>query len=310
MRFPPPGRLIDVGTHRLHIHCLGSGTPAVILDAALGGSSLSWTFVHPEVARVTTACAYDRAGFGWSEAGPLPRTARRIVDELDVLVRRAGVPPPYVLVGHSFGGLAMRLFAGLHPERTAGLVLLDPAHPEHWADPAEKERVQIERGVRLCRQAAFAARIGVARIISRLVGVGALRPARALAALMSRGALRREDESVMAPAWKLPPEARRPLKHFWTEEKFFTALGSQIESICESARQVAETADRGFGDRPTIVISAGTADEDRLRLQEALAHQSTRGRHVVAEGSGHWIPLDRPDLVVRCIVEVVEACRA
>jgi len=309
MKFPPPGRLIDVGTHRLHIHCAGSGSPAVVFDAALGGSSLSWGLVQPAVGRLTRACAYDRAGFSWSEAGPLPRTAGRIADELLALLRSAAVDPPYVLVGHSFGGLVARVFAQRHPHLTAGLVLLDPAHPEHWADPAPKERAQIDRGVRLCRQGAVAARLGIARLVSSLVGVGALRPARGLVALASRGGLRRDDESILAPAWKLPPEARRPLRRFWTEEKFFTALGSQIASMCESAREAAETAGRGFGDRPTIVISAGNADEDRLRLQEALARQSSRGRHVVAHGSGHWIPLDRPDLVIRCIEEVVEACR-
>lgn len=309
MKFPAPGRLIDIGTHRLHIICAGSGSPAVIFDAALGGSSLSWALVQPAVGRLTRACAYDRAGFSWSEAGPLPRTAGRIAGELHALLRAADVAPPFVLVGHSFGGLVVRLFAQRHPELTAGLVLLDPAHPEHWADPADKERVQIERGAGLCRQGARAARFGVARVVASLAGLGALRPARALAALVSRGGLRREDESVLAPAWKLPPDARRPLRHFWTEEKFYTALGSQIESICESAREVAVT-DRGFGDRPTIVISAGNADDDRLRLQEALARKSSRGRHVVAEGSGHWIPLDRPDLVIECIEEVVRACRA
>ena len=308
MKFPPPGRLIDIGTHRLHISCSGSGAPAVIFDAALGGSSLSWGLVQPAVGRMTRACAYDRAGFSWSEAGPLPRTAGRIADELHALLRAAGMPPPYVLVGHSFGGLVTRVFAGRYPDLTAGLVMLDPAHPEHWASPADKERVQIERGVRLCRQGALAARFGVTRLAAALVGLGALRPARALASLVSRGGLRRDDESILAPAWKLPPESRRPLRRFWTEEKFYTALGSQIASICDSAREVAETAD-GFGDRPTIVISAGNADEDRLRLQEALARKSSRGRHVVADGSGHWIPLDRPDIVIRCVEDVVEVCR-
>lgn len=308
MKPAPSGRLIDIGTHRLHVNCAGSGSPAVIFDAALGGSSLSWALVQPGVARVTRACAYDRAGFSWSDAGPFPRTAGRIAGELHTLLQAAGIPPPYVLVGHSFGGLVVRLFAQRHPDLTAGLVLLDPAHPEHWADPADKERASIDRGARLCRQGAWAARFGVARVVASLVGLGALRPARALAALASRGGLRREDESVLAPAWKLPPEIRRPLRHFWTEEKFYAALGSQIESICESAREVA-SAQSGFGDRPTVVISAGNADEDRLRLQEALAGRSSRGRHVIAEGSGHWIPLDRPDVVIRAIEEVVEACR-
>jgi pimeloyl-ACP methyl ester carboxylesterase len=309
--YPPPGRLISVGTHRLHLNCAGAGGPAVVFDAPLGGSSVTWATVQPAVARFTQACAYDRAGFGWSEAGPLPRTAGRIVDELRTLLRAADVPPPYVLVGHSFGGLVMRLYALRHPDEAAGLVLLDPAHPEHWASPAEKERVLIDRGVRLCRRGAVAARFRLTGLVAALVGIGALGPARALVTLISRGGLRNHDnESILAPAWKLPPEARRPLKGFWTQEKFFTALGSQIGGICQSAQEVAEAAAaRDFGDLPTIVISAGNADDDRLGLQERLAAMSRRGRHIVANGSGHWIPLDRPDLVVQSIEGLVTLAR-
>src|SRR5215470_15533903 len=102
---PPPGQLVSVGSHRLHIRCDGNGSPPVIFDAALGGSSLSWSLVQPAVASFTRACSYDRAGFGWSDAGPLPRTAGRIADEWRTLLERTGVAPPFLPVGHSFGGL-------------------------------------------------------------------------------------------------------------------------------------------------------------------------------------------------------------
>src|SRR5262245_39485585 len=112
----PSGHVIAAGGHSLHLVCSGQGTPSVVLDAALGASSLSWSLVQPAVAALTRCCAYDRAGFGWSEAGPLPRTADRLADELHVLLQNASVPPPYVLVGHSFGGLVVRLVASRHPE--------------------------------------------------------------------------------------------------------------------------------------------------------------------------------------------------
>src|SRR6478735_1002448 len=102
MRFPPPGQLIDIGGHRLHLSAAGQG-PVVVFDAALGGSSISWTMVTPHVTPFARACVYDRAGFGWSDAGPLPRTAGRIADELHELLRAAAVPSPRVLVGHSYG---------------------------------------------------------------------------------------------------------------------------------------------------------------------------------------------------------------
>ena len=238
MRVAPPGQVVDIGTHRLHIRCEGEGTPAVIFDAALGASSLSWSLVQPEVARVTRACSYDRAGFGWSEAGPLPRTASRIADELHALLRRAAVRPPYILVGHSFGGLVMRLSAARHRDEVAGLVLIEPAVPEDWVAPGDEQRALIARGARLCGYGAAAAKRGLARVVASLVAVGALGPARALVGMVSRGGLRRQDEGILAPIWKLPPEARSVLRHAWTQPKFFEALGSQISSICDSAAEV------------------------------------------------------------------------
>jgi pimeloyl-ACP methyl ester carboxylesterase len=301
MDLSAPGRLIDVGGFRLHLNCAGEGRPTVVLDAALGGSSVSWALVQPEVAKFARVCSYDRAGFGWSEAGPMPRTAGRIADELRTLLDRAGERPPFVLVGHSFGGLVARIFAARYPELVAGMVLVDPAHPEDWVKPAPKEQVKIDRGVRLCRQGGVAARLGVARFAAALVALGALAPARALAKAVSGGGVSREDEGILAPIWLLPAEARRPLKRFWTQPKFFDALGSQIEAICTTAAETLEAGTNGYGDLPLVTISSTDPGDYRLRQQEALAKLSTRGRHIVAPSSGHWIPLEKPDVVVSAI---------
>ena len=309
-RESPPGRLVDVGGHRLHLVRAGHGSPAVIFDAALGASSISWSFVLPEVARVTEACAYNRAGMGWSDAGPLPRTAGRIERELHELLARGEVRPPYVLVGHSFGGLVARLFAARRREDTAGLVLIEPAQPEDWAVPGESERRLIDRGVRLCRYGATAARLGIARVVAALAGAGALAPARALAAVVSRGGLRREDESILAPVWKLPPEVRRPLRRLWTQPRFFESLGSQIGSICESAAEVAREGSGVRPDLPLVTISSAGASERRLQSDAALARLSSHGRHVVSTTGGHWVPLDDPRTIVDAIVRVVEEIRA
>jgi pimeloyl-ACP methyl ester carboxylesterase len=243
---------------------------------------------------------------GWSDPGPLPRTAGRLADELHTLLQHASVPAPYVLVGHSFGGFVTRIFAARHPSETAGLILLDPAHPDQWRAPSERERREIDRGVRLCRYGVIAARLGVARLVATLVGIGALAPARVLAKAVSRGSLRREDEGVLAPIWKLPAEARRPLRRFWTQRKFYEALGSQIGSICTSAREVEEIAGAGYEDLPLVTISSSHPDPVRIRRQEALARLSSRGRHVVAHDSGHWIPLDQPQVVIEAIADMVK----
>lgn len=306
---PPPGRLVDVGGFRLHVNCTGDGGPAVVLDAALGASSISWSLVQPEVAKFTRVCSVDRAGLGWSDAGPMPRTAGRVADEWRVLLERSGVPPPYVLVGHSFGGLVMRIFAQRYRDVTAALVLVDSAHPEDWLRPAPKEQVLIDRGVRLCRRGTFAARYGIARAVVALVNAGALTPARGVAKLVSRGGLQTADENILAPMWKLPQEKRKPLRYFWTQAKFFEALESQIGSICTSAAETLEAAQGGYGDLPLVTISCTNPGDYRLRQQEALITLSTRGRHIIASNSGHWIPLDQPELVVDVIRDVVFTLR-
>jgi pimeloyl-ACP methyl ester carboxylesterase len=307
---PPPGRLISIGTHSLHLHCAGTGSPAVVFDAALGASSLSWSLVHPQVARFTRACVYDRAGFGWSEGGPMPRTAGRIADELHHLLRQAGVPPPFVLVGHSFGGLVMRLFAARHPGEIAGLVLIEPAIPEDWVEPADDKRALIQRGTRLCRIGTVAGRLGIAGIVAGLVRGGVLSMARLIVAIITRGRLRREDEDILAPIWKLPPEARARLGAMWTQPRFFEALGSQIAHVRDSAAEVQREAPLPLATVPLIVISAEEAGEHRRHADAALAGISTRGEHVLASGSGHWVPLDAPQVVVDAIRQMVDRVRS
>ena len=291
-----PGRLVDVGGHRLHIDCAGQGPVTVVFDAALGGSSLSWWYVKPEVARSARACAFDRAGFGWSDAGPMPRTAGRISSELRTLLDRAEVPPPYLLVGHSFGALSLRLFAARHRQDVAGLVLVEPAFPEDWVAPGEHERRRVELGMRLCRYGAFASRTGLSRIVGLLVAAGALRAARRIAALASRLELRPEHEEILAPIWRLPPDARAKLRRMWTQRKFYDALGSQIASIGESAAEVLR--DGAIDGLPLVVVSATSPHPHHVMMQERLLGASPRSRRIVAAAAGHWVPLDEPAAVV------------
>ena len=143
-RYPAPGQLVDVGGYRLHIQCVGAGSPTVVLDAGLSGSSLDWSLVQSELGSTTRVCAYDRAGMGWSDTGPQPRTPRQIADELHTLLTNAGIAEPYVLVGHSLAGKNVRLFTIMHPDQVAGMVLID-ARSEYVdanTSPAEEQAFQ------------------------------------------------------------------------------------------------------------------------------------------------------------------------
>lgn len=127
---PAPGELIDVGGYSLHLYCTGEGGPAVILDAGLGDWSINMANLQEQIAEFTQVCTYDRAGYGWSDEGPEPRTSQQIVDELAALLENGEVEPPYILAGHSFGGINVMMFAAQHPELVEAVVLLDASHPE------------------------------------------------------------------------------------------------------------------------------------------------------------------------------------
>jgi pimeloyl-ACP methyl ester carboxylesterase len=131
--FPPiPGERYDIGGYKLHINCLGKGNPTIIIDAGLGDDSTAWQQIVDQSSKMTKTCVYDRAGYGWSDFGPRPRTSRRIASELKLLLQEAQIPPPYILVGHSFGGYNMRLFNAFYPNSVSGLVLIDASHEDQY----------------------------------------------------------------------------------------------------------------------------------------------------------------------------------
>jgi len=289
---PPTGELVLIGDARLHLHVSGCGKPTVVLDSALAGSSLSWSKIQPRLAEVTRVVSYDRAGFGWSEPIASPRTVDHMVDELRRLLLGAAVEPPYVLVGHSHGGWVAQLFASRYRQDTAGLVLVDCPHPREWMEPDLIQRSRVNRGARLARRAAFAARFGLIRGMFLLGNLPWFR----------------EHDRVSTLIGKTPPEIRSRLKTFWVRAKTLEALASQIENAPASAATVfTETVD--LGDLPLVVLTAQNPDPRRLQDQRETAALSRRGRHVIATKSGHWIPLDEPELVVSAVREIVEAIR-
>lgn len=278
---PPPGELIDIGGHRLHLVCQGQGGPTVVMDAGLGGLSLEWWEVQQRLARHARTCVYDRAGYGWSDPGPQPRTSDRIVQELHTLLERAGLAPPFVLVGHSFGGYNMQLFAARHPHLTGALVLVDSSHAD-----------QVERFL--------APPIGVNTAPSS--------GSRQRVVLFSQPRL----PPNMAPS--LVPLAQG----FLMLPKTRKVLADEYLHFRDSAAQIKTAA--GGGLVPTVVVSRGkrvwpaTERGDRMErlwreLQQELADQAVYSAHLIADLSGHHIHLDQPDLVADAALMAVDAAR-
>jgi len=267
---PPPGHLVDIGGYRLHLWCTGDGAPAVILDAGLGGTSAGWGFVQPQVARFTRVCSYDRAGMGYSDRGPSPRTARRIAGELAALLTRSGIGGPVVLVGASIAGFGVRVFASEYSQRAAGLVLVDASH--------EDDAHEVPR---------------MARFVPLLSTVGILR---------LFGVSFGESNESLAPSVRPFAQATR----FRTAG--YQTAADEIIHIRDSADEVRSSR-RTLTIPVLVVTGARGADDNWRRLQLDLASLSERGCLIVARRSGHLVSVDEPDVVVDAVRTVVEIAR-
>lgn len=306
-RFPAPGRFVEVNGRRMHIQVAGEGTPAVVFESGMGASSLSWTFVQPEVAQFARAVTYDRAGHGWSDPAREPLTARRIAQDLDALLRAAGMPGPYVLVGHSFGGYVIRAFADLYRDNVAGMVLVDSLHPAEWKNPTAEQLRTIEVGLRYARVVVWLARLGFIRFCLARLARGSPRVAQAATRAFGSGAAA-AVRRIAGEIRKLPASILPVVRELWSQPRNFLSLGQHVAALPLSAAQAA--AVRSLGDLPLVVLSGNHHEAAYSDWQRDLARLSSRGRHLVAADSGHWIHLDDPKLVAQAILEVVTAARS
>ncbi|MGA7410178.1 MAG: alpha/beta hydrolase [Bryobacteraceae bacterium] len=305
-RYPPLGRLFDIGFCRLHLNRQGSGEPVVILEAGIAGSSLGWAVVQEKLAAFTTVCSYDRAGLGWSDACALPRSATQLAAELHALLDRAGVAGPYILVGHSFGGLLIRAYGHLYPEQVAGLLLLDPVSLETWAASPSLERRRLEMGVRLARRGAVLARFGIVRAALTALVSGA----RHLPQLVAKATAQRASstiERLVGEVRKLPEEVWPIIRSHWSRPQSFLALARYLQSLPSNAE--AALAMRLPANTPCVILSAATATPAELRERDSWRDQTQAGRHIQAVNAGHWLQLDQPDLVLAAVRELVEQAR-
>lgn len=297
----PTGKLVDIGGRRLHIHCTGNGTPTVIVENGGAAFSFDWELVQPEVARFTRICTYDRAGYAWSDAGPEFDGFDEAGEDLHLLLTKAGVPGPYVLVGHSLGGLLVRHYQATYSRAVVGMVLVDSSHEESLQPVGLK----------------------VARIPELTAGEFKELIAEAKAKHPQN------PEPDLVPTTIFPPYDRLPTPfqtlHLWALKKVLPLIktwGLNLQVDLGQLHRSRIANPYPLGNMPLAVLTASEFDvtrapgmtleearQDHLRLQDDLAHLSAKSRHVMVLDSGHEIYLYKPAVVVRSILAVVTSVR-
>lgn len=293
-RYPPPGRLVDVGGHRLHLWETGTGDgPTVVLESGAGNPGILWARVQQALARSARVVIYDRAGYGWSDGAKGPRTGPAVVQELHALLHQAGVPGPYILVGHSLGGMYARLYADLYRDEVAGMVLVDARHENisgqqpallgwitYWMSPV----------------AIYLAYLGILRLLVR----------------WKPGLLTGGRDLIR----EYPRDLRESIRVKVAQPRLHRATWAEMRKLPDLEERLRQAGD--LGDLPLTVLTAGRLDAAGLprrqrdsfrRLwqesQVRLAALSTRSRHLVVKGCGHGIPMERPDVVVAAVEEML-----
>jgi pimeloyl-ACP methyl ester carboxylesterase len=305
-RYPPPGRMIDIGPCKLHLNQRGTGKPVVLLEAGIAASSLSWSLIQPRLAEFTSVCSYDRAGLGWSGSRPnqsCPPTLQQMIDELDALLRKAELDAPFLLVGHSFGGLLISAFAHAHPERVVGLVLVDPVSLAHWSSGTRSNAEQIASGVKLSRRGAVLARVGLVRAALSILHAGGSWIPRHIGqatARQGRGLM----ERLVSEVAKLPHEVQSTVRAHWSRAKAFQAMSEYLAALPASAAAASEM--RVPTGIPVAIVSAGNATPEELLERDAWAERSEHGSHTQVPGTGHWLQWERPELVIAAVRKMIE----
>ncbi len=285
--YPPPGQLIDIGGYKLHIHCTGEGTPTVILDAGGGFTSSSWAWVQPEIAKTTRVCAYDRAGWGWSDPSPQGYSAVQNAAELRTLLANSGIPAPYVLVGHSLGGLYARVYAVQYPQDVIGMVQIDASHPDAWRRLGLREASSADPSI--LKMGPTASRFG----LLRLMGFPPI------------------DTD-------LPERQQQEMRAFFVTTKFAEsalAFDKAFPTILEDARHIT-----GLEDIPLAVLTLGSVDaaltDESVNLkgmQLELATLSVDSVYRAIEGATHNSLVHNQQIAqasIQAILDVIEAVRS
>jgi pimeloyl-ACP methyl ester carboxylesterase len=274
--------------------------PTVVFESGIAATSQNWLRVQESVAGYTRAVSYDRGGLGWSSASATERTPSNIARELREMLQQAGIPAPYVLVGHSFGGLVVRRYAVLYPGEVAGVVLVDPMRTEEWPPVNEEQRALLERGIRMAGFGIPVARFGLARLVTTSLLCRSGRTSRAFSRAAGQGGLH-VMQRITCEVGKMPREVWPIVASHWASPKYYRGLAAHLEAVPATVIEM-HTAEAVEG-VPVVVLTPGTAEP---LCSERLRQIGSEARQVIAERSGHWVHLDEPELVLDTIRGIVE----
>lgn len=281
--YTPPGQMVNLETHDIHLHCVGIGSPTVVFEADLDQyGSLTWDSVQSEIGNFTRACSYDRAGIMWSEPGPRPRDGETIAGELAAVLDAAGESGPYVLVGHAFGGAYVRIFAGQNPDAVCGMVLVDSSHPEMFTRFAEFGVGQEIPDKRIRPLILLLSHLGMpGRFKGNLYHLSpdVYDPTQAF---LPQSSMAWFDESVEGP-------------NTLTQAGQYTNLGDIPLIVLASAH-------------PSVQVKGQDLQDVWLELQQELTSLSQNSKIRLLPASGHYIQFDQPQEIIKAVQDVVQHC--
>jgi pimeloyl-ACP methyl ester carboxylesterase len=301
-RYAGSGRWVTAGRgRRFYLLEQGAGEPTVLFEAGIGATNLNWRHIQKAVSRFTGTASYDRSGLGFSSRCRTARTPGNIAAELHDLLQCAEIKPPYVLVGHSFGGLVMRRYALLYPEEVAGVVLVDPMRCEEWPPLDPSKQSQLDLGRRLIRYALPIAFCGLTRLVVTSLFHRSKRFSNQLAGATGGGG-RHVLGRITKEVGKMPREVWPVVASHWSRPGFYAGMRSHIDSIPATVMEMHEA--EPIREIPVMVLTPGKSTP---LSEQCLCRIGNNVRQVIAPASEHWIHLDEPDLVISSIRAMVTA---
>jgi pimeloyl-ACP methyl ester carboxylesterase len=305
LRYAADGRWVDIGDgRRLYLLEKGSGQPTVLFEAGIAATNLNWFHIQETVSRFAATASYDRSGLGWSSPSRTVRTPSNIAVELHELLQEAGIKPPFILVGHSFGGLVMRRFALLYPEDVASVVLIDPMRCEEWPPLDPAKQATVDRGTKLSSYAIPIARFGLARLAVTSLLCRSGRIAGGLAGAAGEGGMHVLGR-IKGEVSKMPREVWPIVAAHWSRPSYYAGMRSHVAAVPDTVQEMYDAEPiRGI---PVLLLTPGKAsplsDDCLLKIGDTV-------KQVIALSSAHWIHLDEPDLVIQSIRDMVMAATA